>query len=153
MNIAECPVFLFPSPGVQPACSCPFQLRLSMKSYSFVRENAYKVLYPWHKEDSSGSVWLLPPSVGGTPDSLCVLPRPCSVVQRADGSQSGLLPPVPLLPLRSNPPLQRPLPKVGKLSPCIVTTLSVLLISFSRKSGNWKHAIVYFLQVSKHSSA
>ena len=32
-----------------------------MKSYSFIRENAYKVLYPWHKDDSSGSVWLLLP--------------------------------------------------------------------------------------------
>ena len=29
-----------------------------MKSYSFVRENAYKVLYPWHKDDEFGpAVW------------------------------------------------------------------------------------------------
>ena len=26
-----------------------------MKSYSFIRENAYKVLYPWHKDDESGT--------------------------------------------------------------------------------------------------
>ena len=37
---------------------CYVQLRLSMKSYSFVRENAYKVLYPWNKDDDSGpAVW------------------------------------------------------------------------------------------------
>ena len=29
-----------------------------MKSYSFIRENAYKVLYPWNKDDSDGpAVW------------------------------------------------------------------------------------------------
>ena len=29
-----------------------------MKSISFVRENVYKVLYPWHKDDDSGpAVW------------------------------------------------------------------------------------------------
>lgn len=34
------------------------QLRFTMKSYSFVRENAYKVLYPWHKDDEFGpAVW------------------------------------------------------------------------------------------------
>ena len=25
-----------------------------MKSYSFIRENAYKVVYPWSKDDDSG---------------------------------------------------------------------------------------------------
>ena len=30
------------------------QLRLSMKTYSFVHENAYKVLHPWNKDDDSG---------------------------------------------------------------------------------------------------
>ena len=35
-----------------------FQFRLFMKSYSFVRENAYKVLYPWNKDDTTGpAVW------------------------------------------------------------------------------------------------
>ena len=34
------------------------QLRWTMKSYSFIRENAYKVLYPWHKDDKTGpAVW------------------------------------------------------------------------------------------------
>ena len=34
------------------------QVRLSMKSYSFVRENAYKVLYPWKTTDTEGPpVW------------------------------------------------------------------------------------------------
>lgn len=29
-----------------------------MKSYSFIRENAYKVLYPWNKDDHDGpAVW------------------------------------------------------------------------------------------------
>ena len=29
-----------------------------MKSYSFIRENAYKILYPWHKDDETGpAVW------------------------------------------------------------------------------------------------
>ena len=32
----------------------PQQVRLSMKSYSFVRENAYKVLYPWKTTDTEG---------------------------------------------------------------------------------------------------
>ena len=27
-----------------------------MKSYSFVRENASKVLYPWHKIDTDGQI-------------------------------------------------------------------------------------------------
>ena len=39
-----------------------------MKSYSFVRENAYKVLYPWHKDDTTGpAVWYagqMSPTVG-----------------------------------------------------------------------------------------
>ena len=30
------------------------QLRFAMKSYSFIRENAYKVIYPWNKDDTSG---------------------------------------------------------------------------------------------------
>ena len=33
---------------------CLFQLRLCLKSYSFLRENCYKVLYPWNKDDDSG---------------------------------------------------------------------------------------------------
>ena len=32
----------------------PLQMRLCMKSYSFIRENAYKVIYPWNKDDKSG---------------------------------------------------------------------------------------------------
>ena len=32
----------------------PLQVRLSMKSYSFIRENAYKVLYPWKATDTEG---------------------------------------------------------------------------------------------------
>ena len=39
-----------------------------MKSYSFIRENVYKVLYPWHKDDKSGpAVWYagqMSPTVG-----------------------------------------------------------------------------------------
>ena len=39
-----------------------------MKSYSFIRENAYKVLYPWHKDDTTGpAVWYagqMSPTVG-----------------------------------------------------------------------------------------
>ena len=30
------------------------QLALCMKWVSFVHENSYKVLYPWHKEDETG---------------------------------------------------------------------------------------------------
>ena len=33
------------------------QLRFAMKSYSFIRENAYKVIYPWNKDDTSGMFW------------------------------------------------------------------------------------------------
>ena len=44
------------------------QLRCTMKSYSFIRENAYKVLYPWHKDDEEGpAVWYagqMEPQVG-----------------------------------------------------------------------------------------
>ena len=44
------------------------QLRWTMKSYSFIRENAYKVLYPWHKDDKDGpAVWYagqMEPQVG-----------------------------------------------------------------------------------------
>lgn len=29
-------------------------MRVVMKSYSFIRENAYKVLYPWNKDDENG---------------------------------------------------------------------------------------------------
>ena len=34
----------------------PLQLILCMKWISFVYENGYKVVYPWHKEDESGTV-------------------------------------------------------------------------------------------------
>ena len=44
------------------------QVRMTMKSYSFIRENAYKVLYPWHKDDPTGpAVWYagqMEPQVG-----------------------------------------------------------------------------------------
>ncbi|XP_019851232.1 PREDICTED: sterol O-acyltransferase 1-like isoform X2 [Amphimedon queenslandica] len=44
------------------------QLRFCMKTYSFVRENAYKVLYPWSKDDKTGpAVWYegqMSPKVG-----------------------------------------------------------------------------------------
>ena len=34
------------------------QVRSVVKSYSFIRENAYKVLYPWNKDDQEGpAVW------------------------------------------------------------------------------------------------
>lgn len=34
------------------------QLLFSLKSYSFIRENAYKVMYPWHKDAEYGpAVW------------------------------------------------------------------------------------------------
>ena len=34
------------------------QMRITMKSYSFIRENAYKVLYPWDKDDRHGpALW------------------------------------------------------------------------------------------------
>ena len=45
-----------------------FQFRMFMKNYSFVRENAYKVLYPWNKDDKTGpAVWYegqMSPKVG-----------------------------------------------------------------------------------------
>lgn len=44
------------------------QLRFTMKSYSFVRENAYKVIHPWNKDDETGpAIWYggqMHPSVG-----------------------------------------------------------------------------------------
>ena len=44
------------------------QIRLFMKCYSFIRENAYKVLYPWNKDDETGpAVWYagqMEPQVG-----------------------------------------------------------------------------------------
>lgn len=44
------------------------QLRWTMKSYSFIRENAYKVLNPWHKDEKTGpAVWYagqMEPQVG-----------------------------------------------------------------------------------------
>ena len=40
------------------AWNCSLQLRFAMKSYSFIRENAYKVIYPWNKDDTSGIVLL-----------------------------------------------------------------------------------------------
>ncbi|XP_019851229.1 PREDICTED: sterol O-acyltransferase 1-like [Amphimedon queenslandica] len=44
------------------------QFRMFMKNYSFVRENAYKVLYPWSKDDKTGpAVWYegqMSPKVG-----------------------------------------------------------------------------------------
>ena len=34
------------------------KMRITMKSYSFIRENAYKVLYPWNKDDRHGpALW------------------------------------------------------------------------------------------------
>ena len=41
-----------------PVTVLHMQLRFAMKSYSFIRENAYKVIFPWSKEDTSGpAVW------------------------------------------------------------------------------------------------
>ena len=44
------------------------QLRFSLKSYSFIRENAMKVLCPWSKDDEEGPLlWYegqMEPSVG-----------------------------------------------------------------------------------------
>ncbi len=34
------------------------QMRLVMKSFSFIRENSTKLMHPWHKDDEDGpSVW------------------------------------------------------------------------------------------------
>ncbi len=34
------------------------QLRFSLKSYSFIRENGVKVIRPWNKEDADGPhIW------------------------------------------------------------------------------------------------
>ena len=56
------------------------QLRFTMKSYSFVRENAYKVLYPWHKDDETGpAVWYggqMEPKVGSFSQYLYFLFAP-----------------------------------------------------------------------------
>jgi len=55
-------------PPVLRVISTAEQMRLCMKSYSFIRENAYKVLHPWQKDDKSGpAVWYagqMEPKVG-----------------------------------------------------------------------------------------
>ncbi|XP_064401789.1 sterol O-acyltransferase 1-like [Halichondria panicea] len=59
------------------------QLRLSMKTYSYVRENAYKVIYPWNKEDQSGpAVWYkgqMEPKVGSYSQFLYFLFAPTMI--------------------------------------------------------------------------
>lgn len=51
-----------------------------MKSYSFVRENAYKVIYPWHKDDDTGpALWYrgqMHPNVGSFSQYLYFLFAP-----------------------------------------------------------------------------
>ena len=53
----------YPQSSHQSVCYTGYfrsaQLRFTMKSYSFIRENAYKVLHPWNKDDDSGNpLWL-----------------------------------------------------------------------------------------------
>ena len=51
-------VYEFPFLPPPPPPSTHTQMRITMKSYSFIRENAYKVLYPWNKDDDDGpAVW------------------------------------------------------------------------------------------------
>ena len=61
-------IVLFDLPPVAALFLSVEQLRFTMKSYSFVRENAYKVLYPWNKDDETGpAVWYagqIEPQVG-----------------------------------------------------------------------------------------
>lgn len=56
------------------------QIRLSMKMYSFVRENSSKVLHPWHKDDDFGpAVWYagqMSPRVGSISQYLYFLVAP-----------------------------------------------------------------------------
>ena len=51
-----------------------------MKSYSFVRENSYKVIHPWNKEDETGpAVWYggqMLPNVGSFSQYLYFLFAP-----------------------------------------------------------------------------
>ena len=92
-----------------------------MKSYSFIRENAYKVLYPWNKDDEEGRspcgrcpklayiYWLTP-----------LIPRTCCMVCWSAGAQGGVVLEISLFPLQSNSALQRPLPEVSQsVSQCV----------------------------------
>lgn len=47
-------VFSVPFPPYTTIVISVEHLRLCLKSYSFLRENCYKVLYPWNKDDDSG---------------------------------------------------------------------------------------------------
>eukprot|EP00731_Ephydatia_muelleri_P008072 Em0004g410a len=64
-------------PPVPSLCLSIEQLRFTMKSYSFVRENAYKVLHPWNKDDSTGpAIWYagqMEPKVGSIASYLYFL--------------------------------------------------------------------------------
>jgi len=105
-----------------------------MKSYSYIRENVYKVLHPWNKDDESGILaqlhhWAL--ADGLTHHQTCYsssdVPtytlhhlvshvhtprRSCSVVCWPDGASGWLLFTLLLFPVLSHPPVQRQLPQV-----------------------------------------
>ena len=53
---------------------------ISLKTYSFIRENAYKVMYPWHKDAEYGpAVWYggqMSPQVGSLHHYLYFLIMP-----------------------------------------------------------------------------
>ena len=79
-----------------------------MKSYSFIRENVYKVLHPWNKDDDSGnSLWLLSHT---SVNAYYHMHRSCSVVCWSDGASGRLLFAISLLSLCPYCPLQRQLP-------------------------------------------
>ena len=88
------------------------QLRFTMKSYSFIRENAYKVLHPWNKDDNSGNpLWLKAQCLTQCKcTSYSCTCRSCTVVCWSDGASGRLLLAVSLLSLCPDCPLQRQLP-------------------------------------------
>ena len=128
--------------------AAPIQMRLSMKSYSFIRENAYKVLYPWHKDDTSGEgLWGESCRLDCCPAPS---PRACRVVRRADGANCGQLFTVPLLPVCTHPPLSGQISQVGVATLFQGLSHSCSLPLPCRKPGsiNWVNVVIYFVQVT-----
>ena len=103
-----------------------------MKSYSFIRENAYKVLYPWDKDDRHGpALWYagqMQPKVASFHQYLYFLFAPTMLYR---DYYPRLVICVPTL--------------------SIIIHLSHFNASMHRNEGriNWKYVIIYFIQVHK----
>ena len=127
-----------------------------MKTYSFVRETAKKILTPWNKDDTTGTRLSLEGRGGGGgggeggrgKEIMYHVSRPSCILCWPDGTSSWHHSPLPLLPVCTHVAVQGQVPKVRDMMRLMVDYIQLILHARNNGSINWKNVIAYAAQVS-----